>query len=119
MILQKFPGYHWIYWAAPIAGTLLAVVFYRLVKFLEYETANPGQDDDHEVVPDENTTSELPARTSQTVGPSDRDFVVVKPAAPENNGDASHFSDAGVSYRTGPQVESGTSRGDGPGPARA
>lgn len=28
----------------PILGALLAVLFYRLIKMLEYETANPGQD---------------------------------------------------------------------------
>jgi len=39
-----FPGYHWIYWLGPCLGSLLAVGFYRFVKVLEYETANPGQD---------------------------------------------------------------------------
>jgi aquaporin related protein len=28
----------------PILGAMLAVLFYRLIKMLEYETANPGQD---------------------------------------------------------------------------
>jgi hypothetical protein len=44
VVLHKFPGYHWIYWLGPFLGSLLAVVFYRFVKALEYETANPGQD---------------------------------------------------------------------------
>lgn len=30
--------------AGPILGSLLAVAFYKLVKTLEYETVNPGQD---------------------------------------------------------------------------
>ena len=42
--LRSFPGYHWIYWLGPFLGSLLAVLFYRLIKILEYETANPGQD---------------------------------------------------------------------------
>ncbi|KAF2724672.1 aquaporin-like protein [Polychaeton citri CBS 116435] len=42
--LTTFPGYHWIYWVGPGLGSLLAVGFYRFVKMLEYETANPGQD---------------------------------------------------------------------------
>ena len=42
--LRDFPGYHWIYWVGPALGSLLAVGFYRFVKMLEYETANPGQD---------------------------------------------------------------------------
>jgi methyl coenzyme M reductase beta subunit len=33
-----------VYWVGPLLGSLLAAVFYRLVKILEYETANPGQD---------------------------------------------------------------------------
>ncbi|KAK0996828.1 Aquaporin-1 [Friedmanniomyces endolithicus] len=44
VILGHFPGYHWIYWLGPCLGALLAVGFYRFVKMLEYETANPGQD---------------------------------------------------------------------------
>ncbi|TKA27860.1 hypothetical protein B0A54_16385 [Friedmanniomyces endolithicus] len=44
VILGYFPGYHWIYWLGPFLGALLAVGFYRFVKMLEYETANPGQD---------------------------------------------------------------------------
>ena len=49
VVLGSFPGYHWIYWLGPAFGALVAVGFYRLVKTLEYETANPGQDfDDRE-----------------------------------------------------------------------
>lgn len=44
MVLHSFEGYHWIYWAGPALGTIVAVIFYRLIKILEYETANPGQD---------------------------------------------------------------------------
>ena len=47
--LRSFPGYHWLYWVGPALGALLAVGFYRFVKILEYETANPGQDfNEHE-----------------------------------------------------------------------
>src|ERR1700744_874891 len=45
----QFSDYEWIYWIGPFLGSILAVVFYRLIKHLEYETANPGQDfDDQE-----------------------------------------------------------------------
>ncbi|KAI9655713.1 MAG: hypothetical protein M1821_005148 [Bathelium mastoideum] len=42
--VRSFEGYHWIYWIGPMLGSLLAVAFYKFVKVLEYETANPGQD---------------------------------------------------------------------------
>jgi len=41
--LRSFPGYHWIYWLGPFLGSLVAVLFYRLIKVLEFETANPGR----------------------------------------------------------------------------
>ena len=44
VVLGSFPGYHWIYWVGPMLGSILAVLFYRIIKMLEYETANPGQD---------------------------------------------------------------------------
>ncbi|KAG9958428.1 aquaporin-like protein, partial [Aureobasidium melanogenum] len=44
VILATFPGYHWIYWLGPFLGSVLAVGFYKFIKVLEYETANPGQD---------------------------------------------------------------------------
>ncbi|CAG7559087.1 unnamed protein product [Fusarium equiseti] len=39
-----FPGYHWIYWVGPCLGAALAAGYFRLVKRLHYEEANPGQD---------------------------------------------------------------------------
>ncbi|PVI06633.1 aquaporin-like protein [Periconia macrospinosa] len=46
VILRTFDGYHWIYWVGPLLGAVVAVLFYRLIKVLEYETANPGADSD-------------------------------------------------------------------------
>ncbi|KAI8934347.1 hypothetical protein NX059_009083 [Plenodomus lindquistii] len=46
---RNFPGYHYIYWVGPLMGTLLAWGMYKIVKSVEYQTVNPGQDfDDHE-----------------------------------------------------------------------
>jgi len=44
VVANSFPGYHWIYWVGPFLGSLLAASFYKFIKVLEYETANPGQD---------------------------------------------------------------------------
>ncbi|KAI3321715.1 aquaporin-like protein [Xylariaceae sp. AK1471] len=46
VVTGSFPTYHWIYFLGPILGALLASGFYKLIKILEYETANPGQDHD-------------------------------------------------------------------------
>ncbi|KAF2625231.1 aquaporin-like protein, partial [Macroventuria anomochaeta] len=49
VVTRNFPGYHYIYWIGPLMGTLLAFVVYKIIKIVEYQTVNPGQDfDDHE-----------------------------------------------------------------------
>lgn len=47
VVNHNFPSYHWIYWLGPILGAIVAAGFYKFIKILEYETANPGQDNDH------------------------------------------------------------------------
>lgn len=44
---RSFPNYHWIYWIGPILGSFISFGVWQLLKFLDYETANPGQDSDH------------------------------------------------------------------------
>lgn len=44
MVIHSFHGYHWIYWIGPGLGAIVAAGFYKFIKVLEYETANPGQD---------------------------------------------------------------------------
>ncbi|KAF2709975.1 aquaporin-like protein [Pleomassaria siparia CBS 279.74] len=44
VVNRHFEGYHWIYWAGPILGAAVAAGFYKFIKILEYETANPDQD---------------------------------------------------------------------------
>ncbi|KAL1597363.1 Aquaporin-1 [Nothophoma quercina] len=49
VVTRNFPGYHYIYWFGPLMGTLLAFGVYKIIKMVEYQTVNPGQDfDDHE-----------------------------------------------------------------------
>lgn len=47
VVNANFNGYHWIYWLGPILGSVVAAGFYKFIKILEYETANPDQDMDH------------------------------------------------------------------------
>ncbi|CZT46624.1 related to aquaporin [Rhynchosporium secalis] len=44
VVTHNFHSYHWIYWVGPMLGAIVASGFYLLMKMLEYETANPGQD---------------------------------------------------------------------------
>lgn len=75
VVNHTFDGYHWIYWVGPGLGSLLAVVFYRLIKILEFETANPGQDfDDKEnelFQPDEAVTAADVRRPNVATGEPD------------------------------------------------
>jgi len=50
-----FEKEQWIYWVGPILGGLVAAGFYKMAKFLEYETVNPGQDHPRSFAPDEAT----------------------------------------------------------------
>ena len=40
IVNRSFTSYHWIYWVGPISGVILAVLIFKLVKALEYETCN-------------------------------------------------------------------------------
>ncbi|MCJ1311328.1 hypothetical protein MMC25_004999 [Agyrium rufum] len=46
IVTRSFPGYHWIYWLGPVLGACISSGFYRFIKFLVYEEANPCQDSD-------------------------------------------------------------------------
>lgn len=44
VVLGDFRHEHWIYWAGPAIGAVLAAGLYKFLKILDYERANPGQD---------------------------------------------------------------------------
>lgn len=51
VIAAEFPGYHWIYWAGPLIGSLIATGFYSLLKIFDYGSVVLGQDADTETGP--------------------------------------------------------------------
>ncbi|KYK57177.1 aquaporin-2 [Drechmeria coniospora] len=44
VVTGDFTTYQWIYWVGPFMGSFLAWGAYSLLKWLDYATANPGQD---------------------------------------------------------------------------
>ncbi|CAJ2511626.1 Uu.00g072510.m01.CDS01 [Anthostomella pinea] len=46
VVSGKWDAEHWIYWVGPGIGCAFALAFYKFIKMLEYEMANPGQDGD-------------------------------------------------------------------------
>ncbi|KAF1983334.1 aquaporin-like protein [Aulographum hederae CBS 113979] len=59
---NKWDNKHWIYWVGPFIGVVIAVAFYKFIKVLEYEMANPGQDADDWNDPTKNPNHELRER---------------------------------------------------------
>ncbi|KAH6608310.1 aquaporin-2 [Trichoderma cornu-damae] len=82
-VVTNFTGYQWIYWLGPFLGALLALVVYTILKWLEYHTANPGQDDD-------STAKKTPAGFS--IPTSDRQYGTgengAKPPSPNEPRDS-------------------------------
>jgi aquaporin rerated protein, other eukaryote len=40
----SFRGEHWIYWAGPCLGAVVAAGLFKFLKSMKYDSANPGQD---------------------------------------------------------------------------
>jgi aquaporin related protein len=59
IVTNEYDSEHWIYWVGPFIGSLLAIGFYKFIKMLEYEMANPGQDGDDVNDPTKNPNHEV------------------------------------------------------------
>jgi len=47
VVLKSFSTYHWIYWLGPALGAIIAAGFYKMLKWLQYETVlGPETDED-------------------------------------------------------------------------
>jgi len=87
-----FERYHWIYWIGPLLGALLAVLAYRVIKALEYETYGAAdQDADRVAVANNSAAAQLydtnyataptPAGVAQTPMTQTTQAQVVQPQA--------------------------------------
>ncbi|KAH7313449.1 aquaporin-like protein [Stachybotrys elegans] len=66
-VIVGFTGYQWIYWLGPCMGAVLSFSVYKLLKTMEYESVNPGQDAEDE----EKALQAVTALTSQSFATSD------------------------------------------------
>ncbi|KAI9635226.1 aquaporin-like protein, partial [Dioszegia hungarica] len=44
VVLRTFTNYHWIYWLGPALGAIIAAGFYKMLKWLQYETVLGPED---------------------------------------------------------------------------
>ena len=66
IVTNQYDTEHWIYWVGPGIGSLLAIGFYKFIKMLEYEMANPGQDGDDDNDPTKNPNHEVREKQRMT-----------------------------------------------------
>ena len=101
--LGSFPSYHWIYWLGPVLGSILAVGLYRVVKLLEYETANPGADfnekEDAEFEFDEDNAASAGDVERPTPSPQNTGHLKKSKTSPDEDLNPNANSD-GRHYRT-------------------
>ncbi|KAM0262563.1 hypothetical protein ACHAQJ_001608 [Trichoderma viride] len=94
-VVTSFTGYQWIYWLGPFLGAILAFVVYTILKWMEYHTANPGQDDD-------STVKTTPAGLA--IPTNDRQYSNTSENGIKRNSTPSDPRDSGVAHtNSGPQ----------------
>jgi hypothetical protein len=74
VVVRSFESYHWIYWIGPLVGATVAAALYKLIKSLEYESANP----DPEAVP----VVSVASPTGGNGAPSSSTTLPVTPTSP-------------------------------------
>lgn len=90
-VITSFPGYHWIFWLGPFMGSLVAWGCYTILKWLEYQTANPGQDAPHIDL----ANKEAQAPTDADVNRADKYFPGNPPPGNNTNAYATNFANYG------------------------
>ncbi|PTB63624.1 aquaporin-like protein [Trichoderma citrinoviride] len=84
-VVTDFTGYQWIYWLGPFLGSFLAFVVYTILKWMEYHTANPGQDDDENKVKKSPAGLALPTNDRQ-YGNGSENAKNHSPSGPRDSG---------------------------------
>jgi aquaporin related protein len=82
IVNRSFPEYLWIYFVGPISGVILAVLVYKLVKVLEYETARDQDPTPALLLPlakdDDRPSSLIPMASVHSGPPSEQDSSPAK-----------------------------------------
>lgn len=113
VVTHEFPGYHYIYWFGPLMGTLLAWAMYKIVKSVEYQTVNPGQDfDDHEAAlfhpPDDPESKEQVERPNvAAIATQEAVQEAIRVASHSSGGDSEHYN--GIEGRMSDEIHPGYS----------
>lgn len=119
--LRYFPSEAWIYWVGPCLGSCVAVGFYRFVKLLEYETANPGADFNEKEAEvftfDEENAASAKDVSRPTIAAGQPDYIAdssgVRPSTSRSGDQIPGFggrvdgADASEAYRNAPRAEEG------------
>lgn len=85
IVTGSFDPEHWIYWVGPLIGCIFAIAFYKFIKTLEYEMANPGQDGDEANDPTKNPNHELREKQREMTMKILSSLGMEHPAIPNNN----------------------------------
>ncbi|WWC66295.1 uncharacterized protein I206_100196 [Kwoniella pini CBS 10737] len=64
VVLKTFSGYHWIYWLGPVLGATIAAGFYKMLKWLQYETVLGPETESDETSPKSGTSAPQGTNTS-------------------------------------------------------
>ncbi|WWC99730.1 hypothetical protein V866_006635 [Kwoniella sp. B9012] len=95
VVLKTFSGYHWIYWVGPSLGAIIAAGFYKMLKWLQYETVLGPESDADQTAPkplvvappgtsmpgrDEEKAAESGGRTLAVTGPGLGDLLTAGPS---------------------------------------
>lgn len=110
---MSFRGEHWIYWAGPCLGAVIAAGLFKFLKSMRYDSANPGQDLDAnelnaQILDEKLEQLAVPLSSVATVVGAQHDFAWDTPA---KDNQSEYRSDYTVSPKANSQAPTDVPRG--------